>query len=107
MLKKVGPWFYNVLLAIVFLFAGGAILVISLPELANWVELAPIFVGMSLLVEPQPGVQFNQIAGMLLFFRLYQIVYSLFGAVFWLRGNIHLQPEPEAVTAESLQGGAP
>lgn len=36
---------------------------------------------------------FNQIAGMLMLMRLAQVVYSLMGSAFLLRGDIHLHPE--------------
>lgn len=50
------------------------------------------WIGERMLVNP-PEVHFNQIVGMLLFFRLYQIGYALLGSLFLLKGDIHLHPE--------------
>ena len=41
------------------------------------------------------GVSFNQIVGMLMMLRLFQVVCSLGGSLFLLRGDIHLHPERE------------
>lgn len=46
--------------------------------------------GMALLLDP-PAVTANQIIGMLLMLRLYQIFYSLTGAMFLIRGDVHLR----------------
>ncbi len=46
----------------------------------------------------------NQIVGMLLMIRFYQVVYSLLGGVFLLKGDIHMHPEKEIEEAEKLQG---
>lgn len=40
----------------------------------------------------------NQIVGMLIMIRLYQIFYSLLGSVFLLKGDIHLHPQGEMVS---------
>lgn len=45
--------------------------------------------GIALLLDP-PHVTANQIIGMLLLIRLYQIVFSLTGALFLIRGGVHL-----------------
>jgi uncharacterized protein (TIRG00374 family) len=60
--------------------------------------------GGALLVDP-PGVFFNQIAGMLLMYRVYLILYGLCGAVWVLRGDIHLHV-PEAVEAPTPAASA-
>ncbi len=52
-------------------------------------------IGKELLVSP-PLCTVNQLVGMLMLTRLYQILYSLIGAVFVLRGNIHLHPKDVA-----------
>jgi glycosyltransferase 2 family protein len=52
------------------------------------------YVGTHMLLDP-PSVQFNQIAGMLVIVRLYYVFYSMFGALFLLKGDIHLHPEVE------------
>jgi uncharacterized membrane protein YbhN (UPF0104 family) len=43
-----------------------------------------------------PDVSFNVIVGMLMMLRLYQAFWSLTGALFLLRGDIHLHPESQA-----------
>ncbi len=47
----------------------------------------------------------NQIIGMLLMIRFYQIFYSLLGSLFLLRGDIHMHPEQEAKPAEAGEPG--
>ena len=42
----------------------------------------------------------NQVIGMLIMIRLYQMFYSLLGSVFLLKGDIHLHPQDEALLAE-------
>ncbi|MEX0778018.1 MAG: lysylphosphatidylglycerol synthase transmembrane domain-containing protein [Phycisphaeraceae bacterium] len=49
---------------------------------------------MAMILHP-PGATSNQIVGMLLLIRLFQIVYSLTGALFLLKGDIHMHPERE------------
>lgn len=44
---------------------------------------------------------FNQIAGMLLLIRLFQIVYSLAGSLYLLRGDIHMHPEAQGEGADA------
>jgi len=46
----------------------------------------------------------NQIIGMLIMIRLYQMFYSLLGSVFLLKGDIHLHPQSKALFAESDAG---
>ncbi|MCC7146804.1 MAG: flippase-like domain-containing protein [Phycisphaeraceae bacterium] len=46
--------------------------------------------GMALLLSP-PLSSANQIVGMLLFVRLYQMAYAMLGSLWLLRGDIHLQ----------------
>lgn len=53
--------------------------------------------GRALLLDP-PRVLFNQIVGMLLFYRLFQVCYGLVGWIFVLRGNIRLHPLPNEVS---------
>ncbi len=60
--------------------------------------------GGALLVDP-PGVFFNQIAGMLLMYRVYLILYGLCGAVWVLRGDIDLHV-PEADEDPGASGPA-
>jgi glycosyltransferase 2 family protein len=48
----------------------------------------------------------NQIVGMLLMIRFYQVVYSLLGGVFMLKGDIHMHPEKEAEQPQSPQPAA-
>ena len=45
----------------------------------------------------------NQIVGMLLMIRFYQIFYSLLGSLFLLRGDIHMHPEREAEEPEAAE----
>jgi glycosyltransferase 2 family protein len=52
--------------------------------------------GVALLLSP-PHITANQIIGMLLMIRLYQITFSLIGALFLIRGNVQFT---RAVTAE-------
>ncbi|MCC6580865.1 MAG: flippase-like domain-containing protein [Phycisphaeraceae bacterium] len=47
------------------------------------------------LLVASPMCDVNHIVGMLLLIRLYQIAFSLTGAVFLLQGDIHLHPERE------------
>jgi uncharacterized membrane protein YbhN (UPF0104 family) len=49
-------------------------------------------VAMTMLLDP-PATQANQILGMLLLMRLFQITYSMTGSLFLLKGDIHLHPE--------------
>ncbi len=46
--------------------------------------------GIAMLLDP-PHVTANQIIGMLLLIRLYQIAFSLTGALFLIRGDVHLR----------------
>ncbi|MBI1336277.1 MAG: flippase-like domain-containing protein [Phycisphaera sp.] len=48
-----------------------------------------------LLVDP-PMCTFNQVVGMLMFARFYQMFFSLVGVIFLLRGDVHLHPPVEA-----------
>jgi uncharacterized membrane protein YbhN (UPF0104 family) len=64
-------------------------------------------IGGQLLVDP-PACTFNQLVGMLMLARVFQLIYSLLGALFLLKGDIHLhqaaeivQQEVEAQTVES------
>ncbi|NJL31913.1 MAG: hypothetical protein HC898_09925 [Phycisphaerales bacterium] len=50
------------------------------------------FVALKLLVQPSLATA-NQVIVMLMIARLYQLVYSLSGAGFLLKGDIHLKPE--------------
>jgi uncharacterized protein (TIRG00374 family) len=59
------------------------------------------WLGRHLLVDP-PIVYFNQLVGLLLFYRLYQVVYGVLGSVFLLGGDIHLHPEQDAKAADSV-----
>lgn len=61
--------------------------------------------GMALLLEP-PAVTANQIIGMLLMVRLYQIFYSLTGALILIRGDIHLR-DVHAAGQAMAGGGSP
>lgn len=45
----------------------------------------------------------NQIVGMLLMIRFYQIFYSLLGSLFLLRGDIHMHPEREAEAPAAVE----
>lgn len=56
-----------------------------------------------LLMNP-PSITANQIVGMLLLIRLYQMFYSLFGSLYLLKGDIHLHPQEEG---SQLPGGGP
>lgn len=49
-------------------------------------------VGAALLVSP-PHCTTNQMVGMLMLVRVYQMFYSLLGSLFLLRGDIHLHPQ--------------
>ena len=45
----------------------------------------------------RPGLcTVNQMIGMLMLFRIYLVVYSLLGAVYVLRGGIHMHPQADA-----------
>jgi uncharacterized protein (TIRG00374 family) len=46
------------------------------------------------------GATENQLIGMLLLIRFYQVFYSLLGSLFLLRGDIHLHPEQVAAPAD-------
>ncbi len=48
-------------------------------------------IGEQLLVNP-PLCTFNQLVGILMLSRLFQLFYSLLGALFLLKGDIHLHP---------------
>lgn len=62
--------------------------------------------GRAMLLSP-PVVTMNQIVVMLFMTRLYQLAYSLIGAIFLLRGDVHLHPEREETPGgESPQGAA-
>ncbi len=54
--------------------------------------------GRALLLDP-PRVLFNQIVGMLLFYRLFQVCYALVGWIFVLRGNIRLHRPANEVSS--------
>jgi len=47
----------------------------------------------------------NQIVGMLIMIRLYQIFYSLLGSLFLLKGDIHLHPQEAVVPLDSEPTG--
>ncbi len=49
----------------------------------------------------------NQLIGMLLMIRFYQIFYSLLGSLFLLKGDIHMHPERETTPQESDASDAP
>lgn len=51
-------------------------------------------IGEQLLVNP-PACTFNQLVGLLMLTRMFQVLYSLIGALFLLKGDIHLHPAPE------------
>jgi uncharacterized protein (TIRG00374 family) len=53
--------------------------------------------GIALLLDP-PAIIANQIIGMLLMIRLYQIIFSLVGALFLVGGNVHLRDAPPATS---------
>ncbi|MBL4701640.1 MAG: flippase-like domain-containing protein, partial [Phycisphaeraceae bacterium] len=55
-------------------------------------------IGEQLLVNP-PACTFNQLVGLLMLARMFQVFYSLIGALFLLKGDIHLHPSPEAPEA--------
>jgi glycosyltransferase 2 family protein len=79
--------------------------------LAGSIPISPQGVGimeaLAIALLLDPGVMStNQIVGMLLMIRFYQVVYSLLGGVFLLKGDIHMHPEKEAETA-STQPAAP
>ncbi len=71
-------------------------LVMSIPISPQGVGTAE-FVALKLLAHP-PLAGANQVIVMLMVARLYQLVYSLSGAGFLLKGDIHLRPEMEANT---------
>jgi len=59
----------------------------------------------ALIVDP-PLATTNQIVGMLLLIRIYQIVYGLLGSIFLFKGDIHLHPQdpqPQAKTQDQIQ----
>lgn len=68
------------------------------------------FVAIELLSQA-PFATANQIIGMLIMIRLNQMFYSLFGAIFLLKGDIHLHPQQHedalAPSDESAPGVAP
>ena len=43
-------------------------------------------------IEDPPATTANQIVGMLLLVRIYQILLCMFGALFLLKGDIHIHP---------------
>lgn len=59
-------------------------------------------IGGQLLVHP-PACTFNQLVGLLMLARLFQVLYSLIGALFLLKGDIHLHPASEATAKEFAQ----
>lgn len=48
---------------------------------------------MALILNPNGGATENQIVGMLLLIRAFQIFYGLLGSLFLLKGDIHMHPE--------------
>jgi uncharacterized membrane protein YbhN (UPF0104 family) len=58
-------------------------------------------IGGQLLVNP-PACTFNQLVGLLMLARLFQVFYSLIGALFLLKGDIHLHPAVEVSTTDSV-----
>lgn len=53
------------------------------------------------------GAAPNQVIGMLIMIRLYQMFYSMLGSVFLLKGDIHLHPQDEALPTPSDAGSEP
>ncbi len=53
---------------------------------------------MAMILNP-PAATSNQIVGMLLLIRIYQITYSLLGALFLLKGDIHMHPQAPVPSA--------
>jgi glycosyltransferase 2 family protein len=62
-------------------------------------------VGMALLVTPGLA-HANQMVGMLLLWRVYQMAYSMLGALILLKGDIHLHPQEETARGVGPSGGA-
>jgi hypothetical protein len=60
---------------------------------------------MAMLLKP-PIATPNQIVGMLLMFRLYQMAYSLLGSLFLLKGDIHLHPMEDDAPGAQEQAGS-
>lgn len=56
--------------------------------------------GKTMLLHP-PYVTMNQIVGMLFMIRFYQLMYSLTGAIYLLRGDVHLHPDKYPVADET------
>mgnify|MGYP002624221642 CR=1 FL=1 len=61
---------------------------------------------LAMLLLASPGATANQIIGMLLMIRFYQIFYSLLGSLFLLRGDIHMHPEREEEMKDTGEGEA-
>ena len=55
--------------------------------------------GLAMVMIAGSGATENQIVGMLLVIRFYQIFYALLGSLFLLGGNIHLHPERDEAAA--------
>ncbi len=61
---------------------------------------------MAMILNP-PAATSNQIVGMLLLIRIFQISYSLLGALFLLKGDIHMHPQSQdAAKVGEADGGA-
>ncbi len=83
---------------------GYLLIVIPVCFLVGAIPISPQGIGVmeafALAALVNPPVAFpNQIVGMLIMIRLYQVFYSLWGSVFLLKGDIHLHPQQPAVDA--------
>ncbi len=59
---------------------------------------------MALILNPTGGATENQIVGMLLLIRAFQIFYGLLGSLFLLKGDIHMHPEQDGTLDETSAG---
>ena len=63
--------------------------------------------GLGLLLLEQAGLATdNQVVGMLLLLRLFQVFYGLAGSVFMLSGDIHLHPQEPAPPSTAATSAA-
>lgn len=64
------------------------------------------WLAMPMLLNP-PATSANHIVGMLLLIRMYQVLYSLTGAVFVIRGNVHMLSDAEKAEIPEAAPTAP
>ncbi len=86
-------------------------IVIPVSFLVGAIPIAPQGLGVmeffAVTMLQSSGAYPNQVVGMLIMIRLYQMFYSLLGSVFLLKGDIHLHPQQQEPSDASLDAAPP